>query len=161
MPDVADIEVFGLQALLAKLNYKRYQVAFRVTLHNAGRLIKGVVAEYPPKSEANMPRAHNTVMSIRTGRYVNQWYVRGVGIRTTTGRTYRVSEDLGGRWEVNVEGLTVEVGNPVSYGPYVQGSKQAGFHKARGWKTIWQGAKEAAPKIRTMIASVITRILNS
>ena len=122
----------------------------------AGALhIKGKIAVYAPSSSANSP-------SNPSGR----WYQRGYGSRWrrkdgTVGGS-KTSETLGRRWTVGERngGLTQVVGNNVSYGPYVQSAeKQAGFHKARGWKTDEQVIEEEGDTVLQFVKSEIDREL--
>lgn len=161
MPDVANVQIEGLDKVLKKLDTKKYAGPLKAMLLAGGQLIKNAVATYPPETEANQPRSPGTVFSIKGRRAVNHWYVRGLGTVTTSGKVYKTSEDLGNSWTLaqRESGRVVEVGNRVSYGPVVQGSRQAGFHAARGWKTIFQVAKEQAPIIGKMMWVTIQRLL--
>lgn len=162
MPDdIANVEIEGLDKLLAHLDVKKWHGGLVATLWACAEVLKDGVADYPPETEANQPRAPNTVFSIKTHRPINRWYVRGKGTVTCSGRVYYTSQDLGHQWTVRVKDLTAEVGNAVSYGPYVQGSKQVWYHKARGWKTIFQVVKEKSPAIHKLLRIAVDRLLSS
>ena len=92
--------------------------------------IKSRIATYPPRSSANTPKDRG------------RWYQRGYGskYRRKNGavRGYKTSKTLGRRWTVRIDqgGMRGRVGNNAAYGPFVQSaSRQASFHKRRGWKT--------------------------
>jgi hypothetical protein len=98
----------------------------------AGALhVKGVIAQYPPGTEANTP-----------GPYPKRWYVRGYGPQWAlkgggVGKLH-TSETLGRRWTIAKRdgGLGAVVGNNASYAREVQGDKQQRWHKAHGWKRV-------------------------
>lgn len=160
MPDIAQVEVEGLPELLAQLDVKKYQGALVATLWACAEILKNGVATYPPETEANQPRSPNTVFSIKTHKPINRWYVRGRGTVTCTGRVYLTSEDLGHQWTVTVSGLTAEIGNAVSYGPYVQGAEQVWYHGARGWKTIFHVVREKTAEVSKLIWVTVDRLLS-
>jgi hypothetical protein len=95
----------------------------------------------------------------------NNWYQRGYGQKwalkggAVHGR--KTSETLGRRWTQGErdEGLTQIIGNNASYGPYVQGEKQAGFHRQRGWKTTQDVAESEGPKVTRMVSDAIDKVL--
>ena len=161
MPEIAQVEIVGLDKLLGKLDVKKYAGALNATLWACAEILKNGVATYPPETEANRPRPPNTVFSIRTHRAINRWYVRGRGTVTCSGKTYLTSQDLGHQWTIKVSGLTAEIGNAVTYGKYVQGEEQVGYHKARGWKTIFQVVKEKTTEVGKMFAVVVDRLMAS
>lgn len=160
MPEVAWVEIEGLQTLMNQLDVKKYQGAFVATLWACAEVLKNGVATYPPETEANQPRPHNSVFSIRTHRPVNYWYVRGEGTHTTSGKVYPTSQDLGHQWTVRVQGMEAEIGNAVTYGPFVQGERQVWYHKARGWKTIYQVVREKTPEVTKLLFTVVDRLLS-
>jgi len=120
----------------------------------AGALhVKGKIAPYPPPSIANSPSQ-------------KRWYERGYGPRW-----HRVDGSLGGRktsetlrkkWAIGERdgGLTQIVGNNVSYGPFVQGDRQAAFHRERGWKTTDQVAEEEAETVNKFVQEHIEKALS-
>jgi len=72
------------------------------------------------------------------------------------------SETLIGGWTTRVEqgGMRGVVGNRASYGPFVQDApRQMAQHKATGWKTIQQTAKDMAPKVIKKVQEAVERIL--
>jgi hypothetical protein len=146
------IYIEGIDRILAKLPGFRPAV---VAALKAGAVhVKGKIAKYPPASDANMP-----------GPYPKRWYQRGYGQKwalkggAVHGR--KTSETMGRRWTQGErdEGLTQIVGNNASYGPYVQGEKQAGFHRQRGWKTTQDVAESEGPKVTRMVSDAIDKVL--
>lgn len=125
---MGDIRIEGLDPLMERIN-SLISLKHLVAAMRAGALhVKGKIAIYPPSTQANSPTQ-------------DRWYQRGYGPRWkrkngSIGGS-KTSETLGRRWttEQRDGGLTQIVGNNVSYGVYVQGEEQAGFHAERGWLT--------------------------
>jgi hypothetical protein len=121
---MAKVEVRNLQRLMRKLNDLEKLEAIKPALQAAALHVKGVIAVYPPSSEANTPGQ-------------KRWYERGYGTRWPGGGR-KTSEILGKRWTIKARdgGLTQVVGNNAKYAIYVQ-SKEHQMHKhgERGWKT--------------------------
>jgi hypothetical protein len=121
------IETNGLEAITRKLDALGRPDAFRIPMTQAVQFVHRGVAKYPPSSSANSPKTHGG------------WYERGFGTKyrrrdgTITGR--QTSETLGRRWTTDVtpSGRLGRIGNNASYAVYVQGEKQARWHKQRGW----------------------------
>jgi hypothetical protein len=146
-----EVRVNGLSELLKKVHDVE-QLKFVTSALEAGaEQIKSNIAEYPPASMANNPAN-------------KRWYERGYGPRWQGGSGgKKTSEMLGRKWTIakKHQGLTVVIGNNVSYGPYVQDEdKQAHFHRERGWKTTKKAAEEEAPKILEFIRDYLRRQLN-
>ena len=127
----SSVHIEGLDRVVRKLRSLEDLSAYKNALKAAALHVKGKVAKYPPASEANRPK--------ESGR----WYERGYGMRWPGGGR-KTSEMLGRKWTTQARdsGMTQVVGNNVSYGPFVQGDRQAAFHERRGWKTIETVAKE-------------------
>ena len=147
MPEIKIEGMDRLVATLGRLEGARYM---RGVLEAGGSMLKNYIAEYPPASEANRPGQR-------------RWYERGYGSRWTR-RDGSVggsatSQTLGRRWTVSSRGLTVTVGNNVTYGPFVQGDKQAAFHERRGWRTEQQAIEKIGPDIIGMAHDEIDRVL--
>ena len=132
MPDDAGFYIENLDELIAALEAfpKDVQRGFRIAMRVAGEVVRSGVAQYPAATGANMP----------PGLDGYRWYERGFGTRTVTGRAYATSEALGRSWAVKVSQTARMtrgvIGTAVSYAEWVQGKLQAGFHRARGWKTM-------------------------
>jgi hypothetical protein len=141
--DLADIE-----RIARKLNLLP---AFTAGIMAGGVHVKSVIDVYPPSTEANVP-----------GPYPKHWYIRGTGsfwaLKDGGVHSRRSSETLGRKWTIKAinKGLTVTVGNNVSYGINVHNEPdQPLFHKRRGWKTIQDVAKDEAPKVREIVSGSI------
>ena len=146
----ASIEIKGLEELTSKINSLAGMYAIKTGLKSAGMHIKGKIAEYPPSSEANIPDEHG------------RWYERGWGSKWKGGTGGKqTSETLGRKWtrKFIMGGLGVLVGNNVSYGDYVQGERQVGFHAARGWKTTDQVAEEETDEVVKFLKDHVDREL--
>lgn len=91
--------------------------------------IEGTITKYAPVSRANIPPGIN-----------GRWYVRGIGTRTITGRTYHTSEQMNRKWLFGVTaGAASVIGsirNLASYSGYVVGDFQTKLHKSRGWVNV-------------------------
>lgn len=75
------------------------------------------------------------------------------------------SEQLGKNWVTKVsvgeDGVTGELGNNTSYADVVQGSKQAYFHSARGWKTDDTALEETSEPIKEQFAQATLDYIKS
>ena len=148
------IHIKGLDKLVGKLDTIAKLRVVKAGIKAGGLHIKGKIAKYPPRTIANMP-----------GPYPKRWYQRGWGskyARLSGGIGGRqTSETLARRWTIRPRdaGMSVVVGNNVSYGIFVQGEKQAAFHERRGWKTTEMIAKSEGPEVRELIAKAIRQAL--
>lgn len=146
----AAIKIEGLGRLRGKLRKLDDLEGIKYAMVAGAKHVKAKVAEYPPESEANRPS--------ETGR----WYERGYGTRWPGGGK-KTSEMLGRKWsppQVRDGGLTVVIGNNVSYGVYVQDDDhQARFHKKNKWKTIQDVAAEEADRVNEYIKDAVDKIL--
>lgn len=149
---MADIQIEGLDALVAKFGELQGGAYMREVLTVGGTMLKNFIAQYPLASEANTP-------------YQRRWYERGYGPKWMrkdgSVKGLKTSETLGRKWSVVARSDTeVVVGNNASYAPFVQSAeKQANFHRQRGWRTDDMAIKETAPKIVAMAQREIDRIL--
>ena len=142
------VKIKGFEEAKARIGELRDSPKLIAALKAAAAHIKGKINIYPPATEANSPSSQ-------------RWYERGYGPKWQTrngvnGR--KTSETLGRRWTIKVFGgqLKVEIGNNVSYGPYVHDQdKQASFHKARNWKTTEEVAKQEEPTVAKMVQKVV------
>lgn len=147
------IRIDGVDKVLAR--FDKFRPAVTGAIRAAGLHVKGAVAIYPPATDANRP-----------GPYPKRWYKRGTGpfwALKGGGAHYRdTSEKLGQRWTVKSEdmGMTVIVGNNVSYGKYVQDEGyQSQAHQRHGWKTIQTVAREEAERVKRMVLDAIRRAM--
>jgi len=152
----AHITIEGLPELLRRIDSVADMKRVSHAMRGAALHIKGKIAWYPPESEANMPR---TIAG--TNRTLS-WYQRGYGTRYIGGGGRKTSETLGRKWTIATRdrGLTQIIGNNVSYGPFVQGKRQAWFHKKRGWKTTDQVAKEETKHVVKFVKDEVEKILD-
>lgn len=148
-------KIEGLDKLAAKLKGIEDLKFLKAVMRAAGETLKKHIAKYPPASEANSSRGPG-----------NSWYKRGSGsVYEKVGggvSYYKTSETLGRSWTTAVKdnGLTVEVGNKVTYGPYVQDrDRQTWFHKARGWLTVQEVIEEDSEKIQKQVIDAINKKL--
>jgi hypothetical protein len=83
--------------------------------------------QYPPHTSANAPPT--------------PYYVRSQG---TQYKSYlkHTSEKLGKQWYVRREAYSVKIGNRASYAKWVHGEEQARFMAPKGWKKLYETAKE-------------------
>ena len=147
------LKIEGMEKLAAKLKSLEDVKYLKTVMRAAGETIKAKIAVYPPATEANAP-------SSAPGA---RWYQRGQGghyIRKRDGgeSIYRTSETLGRKWTTALRdaGLTVIVGNKVTYAPHVQDrEKQAAYHKRRGWLTIQDVAEQNAEQIAQQVMELL------
>ena len=137
------MKIIGLDKLTKKVDRLAKMEAVKGGVKEAGLLIKGRIAQYPPESEAN--RWHTKVYydpDTKKERWIVTKYQRNWGQKyqradgSVGGR--KTSENLGKRWTVHYrnQGMTAIVGNNATYAPFVQGDDtQAWFHTKRNWKT--------------------------
>lgn len=155
MPDDANFYIENLPELIAALKQfpKEVQRGLKVAMRVGGEVVRSGVAQYPASTGANMPPGLNGY----------SWYERGFGTRTVTGRAYATSEVLGKSWVVKVKQMARitrgVIGTNVSYAEYVQGAKQTGFHRARGWKTVEQVLFTRRGRIWRAFGNVVKRAL--
>jgi hypothetical protein len=149
------VVIKGLDEVTRKIDNLEDLKKLKPALEGAAEHVEGVVKEYPPKSEANDPRRR-------------RWYQRGYGskYRRKDGsvKGYKTSKILAKQWSTKRKrrGFTQIIGNPVSYGPYVQSrAKQAKFHEARGWKTIEDVAEQEVETVVAYLKSKVDRILSA
>ena len=114
------------------------QVELDVMSRRIGRDFANEAAKYPPENEGNRPPA--------------PYWQRGVGMIWGNGTVNPPSQQLGDNWSVRGVrtpfGGVATVSNPVTYAPFVHdNTKQAGFHAARGWRTMSQIAESIDMKI--------------
>ena len=145
------VTIKGLDKVIEKLERVGGPGALKKPMTKSVAHLHDKIAKYPPSSGANSPG----------GGY--SWYERGYGTRTRTGRGYPTSETLGRRWthEVSADGKRGVVGNNASYAIYVQSVEhQAGFHKARGWKTDADIVDEEGKKVKEFFEDAIKELLD-
>lgn len=144
MSDV-DIQIQGVEKLLSKLNNVTRRTYLKAAMQAAVEHLASKLKTYPPETAANVP----------SGTPGARWYKRGTGgfyNRKRDGGTsiYKTSKNLQSKWttQVDADGMRAQVGNNVSYAPYVQDEReQMPWHKAHGWGTVQDVAKSEKDKI--------------
>ena len=148
------IEIEGLDPLIKKLEKIGRLDALKAGMKVASKHVYDKLRVYPPSSNANVP-----------GGPGSHWYKRGTGgFYALVGggiSSYGGSEKLGKRWTQKISrgGKRADIGNNVSYGPYVQGKEQMGYHEERGWKSTDKVAKEEAGEVNKILAHAINKAL--
>ena len=157
MPSGATIEIEGLDELIRKLDDLKQLRKVHAGIQAAALYVKGKIAQYPDKSSANFPSGPGS-----------SWYERNKGTwywrkRDNTKVNYGNSEMLGKSWTIKYNQSKFEaiVGNDTSYGIFVQGSKQASFHKRRKWKTVETVAKEETRLVQKYVFDAVRRAIQS
>lgn len=125
------VTILNLEPLKKKLDMlEKPERPIAKGLDNYLKDVEKAVIPYPPISEANRPPGPNNY----------SWYVRNFGVRTRTGKAYAVSQNMSKEWdfETRVIGAKIRatIKNKADYSKYVQGLRQTGFHKSRGWKRV-------------------------
>ena len=115
------ITTTGGPAIERKLKKLQDPKPRRIALEATANYIQAEISEYPASTTAN------------TSANGYSWYVRGFGVRTRTGRSYKTSQNLDKRWRVRATARRAVITNSASYSTYVHGKKQARWHKRRGW----------------------------
>jgi hypothetical protein len=153
------VRIEGLDKLRAALGDLAASKALRPILTAAILHLKGLIAVYPPSSEANKPRGF-----VSKGN--NRWYERGFGSKWARKDgsigSAQTSETLGRSWTEAVDpaGKWAQVGTKASYAPLVQDrDEQAAFHKDRGWLTAQDVLDDNTDDIVGKIADAVSDIL--
>ena len=129
----------------------------KARLKSAALYIKGKIAKYPG-GDAHRAQPFKTDKSRR-------WFfanLREGNIEVPYRRgTSPGSEALGRKWTTKAKnsGFSYVVGNNVSYGPLVQGKRQARYHAQTGWKTVDQVAAEEEQTVKDYILDGIKQDL--
>ena len=154
MPDII-IEITGLREVegaLARLN--NIGTICGPALVAGAAELQTWVKEYPPKTEANRPRTHGG------------WYERGRGSmyanKAGAVRVVKSSQMLNRSWSMRhtftPDSAEVVIGTRATYAPFVHDeSRQARFHKARGWRTVQEGILKFQDNIVRRIEQAVLR----
>ena len=136
----------------------------KASLKAAATHVKGKIAKYP--DAGNKPRKGWMSENVWTDKQ-RRWFwanLKEGNISLPYQRgTSPGSEALGRKWTTapRNNGMAYVVGNNVSYGPLVQGEKQARYHAQTGWKTTEQVAAEEAQTVTDYIIDGINRDLEA
>lgn len=144
---MADIQINGLDALLAKLGtVERVGDVLQPPMQRAVFRVQARIAKYPPAIPGSR-------------------YVRGRGWADRDGKVRRfTSENLGKRWTTKVYrqsgGVVGKIGNNASYGPRVQSKQfQAKVHQGR-WTTDEDALSAELPTITADFNRTVQDVLN-
>jgi len=143
------IEVKGLDRILKALDkfpgqIQRYigqagqESADRVILPTEG------LKKYPSASAANAPPT--------------PYYIRGKGTQYASYNRGN-SERLGTQFYTEVAGMSTKIGNRASYAKYVVGEGQARFMAPKGWRKLFDVAKEKVPQIKKVYEAWINKCI--
>ena len=147
---IESITIEGMPGLMLALNGLADGKYRKPAMQAIGTMIQHEVAPYPPLTEANSPLNP-------TGR----WYQRGYGMRSRTGWSRETSEHLSKSWYISASVDQVEVGIKASYGIFVQGDEQAGFHGERGWKVLSVVARNKLDEAVEIIWKYVEEVWNA
>ena len=150
MPEAVHIEFRGLDELERKLGKIKSHSFLQGLLVAAANQLVTWTAPYPPAPPYGV---------------TNRWWERGRGgfWRTKDGIIHGpkpLSEDLNKRWGVQTHGeLSVIVRNDASYAGWVHDKdRQAGFHAARGWRTIQDEWEKGKSELEKSMADEVERV---
>lgn len=152
------MKIKGLDRLKRKARNLQQLDELRGEVRAGAIHVMGKVKQYPPATEANMPRTEVVGGSAR----VLPWYERGYGVRYPGGGGRPVSEQLGQRWTVRslAGGLGAVISNNASYAVFVHSEeKQARFHGRRGWMTDKDVLEQEKDTIRKKLQVGVRREL--
>lgn len=158
------MKIKGLDRLKRKARNLQQLDELRGEVRAGAIHVMGKIKQYPPATEANMPRTKvvrspgGTTLSTRT----LPWYERGYGVRYPGGGGRPVSEQLGLRWTVRslAGGLAAVISNNASYAVFVHSEeKQARFHGRRGWMTDKDVLEQEKDTIRKKLQVGVRREL--
>ncbi len=150
MADDIRIEIKGLDLLISKLG--KFNMTLVNTLKGASIEATNEILEtqglrnYPPATAANRPP--------------EPYYIRGRGTQYKN-RNDGKSERYGTQFYVKSDGYQAIVGNRASYAQYLTGDKQAGKMADKGWRKLFDVAKEKMPKIQQIYQNWIDRLMQT
>lgn len=151
MPDnTIQIEVKGLDKLMAKFDKfpKEIAKAFKAAGDEAANrvLLKTTgLQKYPPEGAANKPPT--------------PYYSRGLGTVTAKG-IRRTSERMRAQWYVDHKSTETAIGNRASYARWVHGEEQAQAMGSKGWRKLWDVAKEKTGYITKVYSAWVNKLIN-
>jgi len=86
------------------------------------------------------------------------YYVRGKGTQYASYNRGN-SERLGTQFYTQAAGLNTKIGNRASYARYVVGEGQARFMAPKGWRKLFDVAKEKVPQIKKVYEAWINKCI--
>lgn len=99
---------------------------------------------YPPATSANLPPT--------------PYYVRGRGMQYKSRNDGR-SERYGTKWTTRTRGSGTVIGNSASYARYLAGEEQSAKMAEKGWRKLFEVAKEKMARITRIYDGWISRAL--
>ena len=154
---MSTIRLEGYDALLRKITTLEQMRQLAAAVKSAALHVKGKIAQYPAESHRPQPfvsdkQRRGFFAKLRKGK-IDVPYRRGASPG---------SQSLGRKWTIASSngGLTVTVGNNVSYGPLVQGEKQTGYHATTGWRTVEQVMDAERETVVEYVSQELQRIAN-
>jgi hypothetical protein len=143
------ISVEGLDKLIKGLERFPREIARYMSQagHEAGEdviLPTQGLRKYPPATAANMPPT--------------PYYIRGRGTQLKRGNLGN-SERLGTQFYIKRTGWNTAIGNRASYAKYVIGEQQASFMAPKGWRKLFDVAKDKKAKIQKVYQAWVDKAL--
>lgn len=155
MADKITISVTGIDKLTANLDKLGDSIKkdLGTAGHEAATEILDTVGlrRYPDATEANQPPT--------------PYYVRGRGMQRAGRRKPEYndmkSQRMGTKFYTRITqgGTVVNIGNPVTYAPYVVGDEQPAHMAAKGWRKLVDVANEKITQITEIYQGWIDRII--
>lgn len=154
MAEDVSVEIRGLAELMRDVNHL---IAFKVvrdTMEMAVERVRTQIAVYPPP-----PSGYHMVFKTDKQRRFFFAALRDGRISVP----YRRTGNLGRLWVTSVSNsgadIRGEVGNDISYGPFVQSAEsQAPIHQGR-WRTAERVVEMMTPQIQDLFESRIAAVL--
>lgn len=127
------IKVTGIDKLYKKLGAVQGAKFHRALLQAAGKHLKSKVSRYPEQKSVTRSEAFGKPFQSDKQR---NWFFASLKDGTLK-IPYKRTGNLGRKWYVRpLAGFKSKVGNPVSYGDYIQGSGQSRMMELIGWSTL-------------------------
>jgi hypothetical protein len=164
MPDPV-LHIEGLEALLAKIDRLAQLRWVSGALLAGGSHLKSSMQVYPNANRLTRASVYGkTFQSSKQQRFFFWAKAKGVIQVPYRRGSSPGSQNLKQQWTVAAldNGLTVEIGNAVPYGPLVQGQgRQTLYAKAVGWQTDRQVLDREAPAVVQYVKDAIVEELST
>ena len=143
------IEIKGLDRLMKGVSrfpkeIARYMSQAGHEASNSVILDTQGLKRYPPATGANAPPT--------------PYYIRGRGTQTARGNKGN-SERMGTQFYTKRTGWTTAIGNRASYARWVVGETQASFMKPKGWRKLFDVAKEKKGDIQRVYQAWVSKCI--
>lgn len=148
--DFIQIEVKGLDKVIAALDKFPRKVASymqQAGKESSDRVILPTqgLKRYPPATAANQPPT--------------PYYIRGRGTQYKYGNKGE-SERYGTQWHTEKRDyMDTLIGNRASYAKYLGGDEQAHFMAPKGWRKLFDVAKEKLPQIKKVYDAWVGKLI--